>query len=363
MRASNWGSLATVIAGVHADPQGGLGAQGQDQLNTARLMFDADLVAGRLDAQTLRAPAFVRATRVPPVPARLLRLSAQVRYRAGRLDFQRHVIGPLLAARREALGEPAPAPPRLLVRVDEFPHYRAWDEPDRFGTSSFEHFHEIMHGAGVPYLIAVLPRVSREPLSPSGMLSRPLDEPETAMLGRLAEEGVSFALHGRDHRTRFASARRRSELCGLGPVETERLLEDALTELARHEIAPRVFIPPFNRFDARQFPVLASHFDVVCGGPESIGQMGFQSSPQWRGQAVYLPSYAPFYGSARDVLPAVERGVEGAGPLWVPLVLHWGWEMESGWRDLERLAERVAPYAAHWDELHGAIGRSRLDER
>ena len=42
-----------------------------------------------------------------------------------------------------------------------------------------------------------------------------------------------------------------------------------------------------------------------------------------------------------------------------PVVLHWGWEMDAGWADLERLAERIAPYAVEWDEFRGAIQRSR----
>jgi len=124
-----------------------------------------------------------------------------------------------------------------------------------------------------------------------------------------------------------------------------------------------VFVPPYNRFDASQFEALARRFQVVCGGPESIGTMGFHSTPQWRGEAVYLPSYAPVYGRAVDVLPAVERAIERAAGLWVPVVLHWGWEMDAGWGDLERLADRIAPYAASWEDFHGAIQRSRAPER
>jgi hypothetical protein len=179
-----------------------------------------------------------------------------------------------------------------------------------------------------------------------------------AMLRRLAGERVAFGLHGRDHRTRFASPRRHSELCGLSASAMEELLEDGLAELARHEIHPAVFVPPYNRFDAGQFEALARRFEVVCGGPESIGTMGFHGTPQWRGEAVYLPSYAPVYGRAAEVLPALERAIERATGLWVPVVLHWGWEMQAGWGDLERLAERIAPYAAGWEDFHGAIRRS-----
>lgn len=351
-----------MIHSVQAGRRGGAGTHAHDQSRTARLLFDAELAAGTLAAEALSIPAVRRATRVRAVTPRPARVIEQVRRKLGKLDFETAVAEPLLAARRAALGDGAAAPPRLLVRVDEFPHYLAWDDPERFGTARFERFHEIMAGAGVPYLVAALPRVARAPLSPSASGSRPLEPDEVAMLGRLSRERVAFGLHGRDHRTRFSSPRRHSELCGLSPDATEELLDDALAELARHELHPAVFVPPYNRFDTGQFEALARRFEVVCGGPESIGTMGFHSTPQWRGEAVYLPSYAPVYGRAVDVLPAVERAIERAAGLWVPVVLHWGWEMQAGWEDLERLAERIAPYAAGWEELHGAIQRSRAPE-
>jgi len=351
--------LAVVSLETKTDAQGGPAARVQEESRTARLLFDAELAKGDLSPEVLQMTAVRIAVHIRDIPSRPLRLVEQVRYKLGSLDFKSAVMEPLLAARHATLGKDHETPPRFLIRVDEFPHYQAWDDPERFGTPNFERFHEIMAGAGVPYLVAVLPRVSREPLSPSGSGSRPLEEAEVAMLRCLAREQVCFGLHGRDHRTRFASPRRHSELCGLDLVETEELLDDAIGELARHEIHPQVFVPPYNRFDARQLQILARHFAVVCGGPESIGQMGFQRSPQWRGETVYLPSYAPFYGRAAELLPAVERAIERAAGLWVPVVLHWGWEAQAGWRDLERLVARIAPYAAPWEDFHAAIERSR----
>jgi len=331
-----------------------------EQLGTAHLLFDAELQAGKLAIGALSAPEVRRATTVRRVPPRPLRLAQRVRYRLGGLRFEPAVAEPLLAARRAALGSRSAAPPRFLIRVDEFPHYKADDEAERFGVAGFERFHEIMLGAGAPYLLAVLPRVSHEPLSPEATGSRALDAEELEMLGRLRGEGVTLALHGLDHRTRFASPRRHSELCGLSDARLDGLLDQALGELAPHEIHPQVFVAPYNRFDAAQFPVLARRFAIVCGGPESIGMMGFQSTPQWREESVYLPSYAPFYGRSGEVLTAVERMIEEACGLWIPLVLHWGWEADDGWSDLERLAARVAPYAADWGELAGAIERGRM---
>lgn len=350
----------TVIHSDEAHAPDAPTAEAEDQQRTARLLFDRELVAGTLTPEVLNTRAVRAATRVRPVPSRVLRVAAQARYKLGRLDFERAVMEPLMAARRSALGREATAgPPRFLVRVDEFPHFEAWDDPERFGTERYECFHEVMLAAGLPYLVAVLPLVSREPLAPAGRESRALDDGELDMLRRIASERVSFGLHGLDHRTRFESPHHHSELCGLGQAETEELLDRALGELAPHGIRPDVFVPPYNRFDAGQFQALAHRFGVVCGGPESIGTMGFHGTPQWRGESVYLPSYLPVYGRAAEVLPAARRAIEQEAKLWVPIVLHWGWEMGDDWEALRRLAELIAPYAASWEEFQQAIERSR----
>lgn len=290
-----------------------------------------------------------------------MRLGEQVLYKLANRLVARALADRLLAPPPAGVAPATAAldgnpPPRILVRVDEFPHYLAWDEPDRYGTSRYERFHEIMAGAGAHYLVAVLPRVSRAPLSPVGNESRALTDGEAALLARLAREGVGLALHGRDHRTREVSPRRRSELCGLDRARTDALLDEALAELARHGIRPDVFVPPFNRFDARQFEWLAERFAVVCGGPESIGTMGLQRTPQWRGRAVYLPSYAPYYGRAGELLRALPRAFERARGRLIPVVLHWGWEADREWRELERLAELISAHTVPWqDFLDGLV--------
>jgi peptidoglycan/xylan/chitin deacetylase (PgdA/CDA1 family) len=331
-----------------------------DASRTARLLFDAEIVAGTVDAGAVVTPPVLDAVRPRPVPSAPLRFAQDVLRKLGRYDHARAVDEPLVAARRAVLGERAAAAPRFLVRVDELPHYKAWDEPERFGSAGFERFHELLQAAGVPYLVAVLPRVSRAPLDPRGTESRVLTDEEAGLLSRVAgSAGVAVALHGRDHRTRFASPRRHSELCGLDPGATAALLDEGLAELDRHGVYPDVFVAPYNRFDAVQWRQVAQRFAIVGGGPESIRRIGFQRAPQWRGDAVYLPSYAPYYGHARAVLPAVERAIERQTGLWTPLVLHWGWEADAGWRELEALCARIAPYAAEWTDFRDAVERSR----
>ena len=104
--------------------------------------------------------------------------------------------------------------------------------------------------------------------------------------------------------------------------------------------------------------MLARRFAVVCGGPESVGLLGFQRTPLWRGEAVYLPSYQPLYGHAREqVLPAAQRLIERNIGVWAPIVLHWGWEADEDWLALERLLARDRP-------VHGSLaGLSRRRRR
>ncbi len=291
------------------------------------------------------------------VPKLWGRALERVLFEFGALSW-RSVEAPIVAARRALLGDNAPAPPRFLIRVDEFPNFRAWDPDGELGVGAFERFHEITMSASAPYLLAALPFVSRDPLDPARNERRQLSESELAMLARLASDGVELALHGRDHRTRFASAHRRSELCGLSLEETEALLDEALAELRAHGLSPSVFVAPYNRFDAHQLPLLAQRFAVVCGGVESIGTVGFQSSPQWLCGTVYLPSYPPFYGTAEEILPAAKAQIEAQTGMWVPLTLHWQWETRDAFEALKELLALIAPMSAPWPEFLAAVARS-----
>lgn len=332
-------------------------AQAQEA-RSARLLLGSELPAGARGEEALRASAVRSAVRSRSPASSPRRFLQRVARKLGRLDYESAVAEPLAAARRSVLGAGAAVAPRFLVRVDEYPHYLAWDEPERYGSERFRRFHATMLAAGVPYLIAALPRVSHAPLDPQESRWRALEDEERALLRQLPGEGVSFGLHGLDHRTRFASPRRHSELCGLSAAATDALIGEGLAELAPLGIAPEVFVAPYNRFDAAQYDVLARRFAVVCGGPESVGLIGFQRTPVWLGEAVYLPSYDPVYGHAREVLPAAQRLIERRVGLWVPIVLHWGWEADEDWTALERLLEAIAAHTAHWDEFLAAVGAS-----
>lgn len=350
---------------------------GEDELCTASIWLDRRLTgAAEKDREAIEALA--GQLPLQPSPSPLRRWSDHLRYRLGEagsrrdrmkllrialrpftLDYRRDLIEPTLRALSSLPGGSAPRPVRLLLRVDEFPHYLSAEGDRRYGPKRFAEFHEVLSTAGVAYALAALPRVARSPLSPNRLGSRALEAGEIDMLKQLKAEGVELALHGCDHRTRHASPHRHSELSGLDPVATRQLLDEATAELAQHGIVPRVFVAPFNRFDASQLELLGRRFDVVCGGPESIHQLGFQLTPQWRSNCIYLPSYAPFYGTAAQMVNPVRSLIERQPGIWVPLVLHWEWEQGDDWAALRRLAELIAPHTAPWSDLLGSAERAR----
>ena len=180
-------------------------ADSGEAARSARLVLGPEAPA---DAARLgRVRRALRSRRVPSAP---IRFAQRVERKLGRLEYEQAVAEPLMDARRAALGDGATGPPRFLVRMDEFPHYMAWDDPGRYGTERYLRFHELMREAGVPYLVAVLPRVSHDSLDPAGTEWRALGHDEQALLARMPAEGVTYGLHGLDHRTRHASPRRHS---------------------------------------------------------------------------------------------------------------------------------------------------------
>jgi hypothetical protein len=292
-----------------------------------------------------------------PVPSAPIRGAQRIAMKLGRLDWERTWLARLIEARTSVLGAAASGPPRFLVRVDEFPYYTAFDRPGDIDMS--RRFHDVLAGAGVAHLMSVLPQLTHAPLSVGASGGRALGEREIAMLEQMRRDGVTFAQHGNTHRTRFESPRRRSELSGLQADELEALLEDGRRRLLAAGVGEtRVFVPPFNRFDAAQYGLLADRFEVICGGPESIAMMGFHGGPLWRDGAVYLPCYAPLYADARTVLPAAERLIELAPGTWIPIVLHTSWEQADDFSTLAQLAERIAPYTASWEDLLADVQRS-----
>lgn len=286
-------------------------------------------------------------------------LRALLALRTGRCDHASIAVEPAVALRRAVLGGAAEGPPRILLRVDEFPIAGSRDDPALLGTASFARVHDVLAAAGVPYLVAVLPRVARDYLTPGPDEGDELDAGEVAMLERLRSDGVTFALHAHTHRTRDIRPRHRSATAGIEPAVLDAILDRAEATLGALGIRPRVFVPPFNRFDATQYAVLARRYDVVCGGPESASVMGLTPSPCWIGDGVYLPSYPPLYGRSATMTGAIDRLAGVRSAVWLPVTVHPGWELADDLKSLARFAARIAPLTRPWDEFLTAVDATR----
>jgi hypothetical protein len=331
----------------------------RDSQRSRRLLFSAELADGTLRASQL-ARAEVRAA-VPSrrVPSALSRRYQRTLMERGALRVEGETVARAMAARRAVLGDAADGPPRLLVRAGAFPHPLTDEDPARFGTDRMRRFHETLGAHGLRYLVAVTPRVSVRPLDPKATGDRPLRDDELELLGDLRRDGVAFAAGGLDHRTHKRAEAKRSEFAGLSKRALAERLAQADEELAAIAIRPEVLVPPFDRFAWHQWDALAARYDVVAAGRASLETMGFHDAPLWRGDAVFLPTYAPFDGPAAEVLDAVTGLAEQGAALWTGVVLDWPAEVDG--EALDRLAARAAPWSTDWEVFLAAVRASAVD--
>jgi hypothetical protein len=329
----------------------------QDLRRTTQLLFARELIAGALGPHALERPEVHRAARSALRQRVGLRTVDRIRLKMGSVTHLT-AVDPLAHARKCVLGALAGHAPRLLIRVDEFPYAGSFADHEH-RSAAFTHLDELMAEANIPYLLAITPRVARDVLDPRVDEDRALATAERNILQALPRDRVAFALHGLDHRTRVADPRRRSELDGLKPAVVAARLDRARKILAPLGIEPRVFVPPFNHFQARHYRTLAERFDVICAGPETVRTLGLRAGPVWWQDAVLLPSYPPVYGHAAQLRAGVEALVDGNVGLWVPLVVHWEWEAANRWVDLRRLIDAIKPYVESWDALLDEVRWSR----
>lgn len=197
-------------------------------------------------------------------------------------------------------------------------------------------------------------------MDPDGQGTREWTQEERAKLVELRHDDLTaFGLHGLDHRTRSSNPRRHSELLGLSNEELGDRLDQGMATLDELRLGARTFVAPFNRFTGRQYDVLAERFDVVCGGPESVALLGFHGVG-WRGNAVYLPSYEPFYGTAAEIADAVEALAGEEAAVWIPATIHLWDEFKDNLAGMRRLAAVLSEgkLAASWDHFYAAVDRS-----
>ncbi|OGS06492.1 MAG: hypothetical protein A2270_07345 [Elusimicrobia bacterium RIFOXYA12_FULL_51_18] len=246
-------------------------------------------------------------------------------------------------------GQQVCANPVFILRVDDFPR---WDIPSR----DYRIFHNILKEWSIPYLLGVTPKLCEFPLDPDCCNFRSLNEDESAILNEVAESGAEFAVHGCTHKT--IAALRHSEIVGIGPLALNRLIQMALFEFDKAGLVTNYFIPPFNSIDSQSFAELSKYFKVICGGPESIPEMGLTISPVIVNDTIFMPSYRPAYGRAFEVARFVEEISNLAEPVIVPLTLHWAWERDNNFVDVKRLCSLLSGKVATWSSVAGTIFKS-----
>jgi len=232
--------------------------------------------------------------------------------------------------------------PKFLVRVDDFPR---WD----IESKEFKRFDEIFSNNKIPYLLGVIPFLSEDPLNPKCKKFRNLTNYEIEIINNLISEGSEIALHGFSHQT--IKKNLHSELIGITKEEIREKISLSLKKLKRFNSQIRVFIPPFNTFDFYSVGILGKYFKIICGGPESIPFVGFRLSPSYLNGNLYIASYVPMYEKANVIYKYIKRLKRLKEQIIIPITLHWAWEINNNFRDVERLAEELKDCTVKWDYL------------
>jgi len=262
-----------------------------------------------------------------------------------RIDYHNRVLARIVEIRsmiKQEFNLYREGEPVFLVRVDDFPDWN-------IETKRFPEFHKILSEKDIPYLLGVTPFPSRTPLNPKTRDNETIGEEELEVLRQVSVSAVQIAMHGVTHQTR--STYRPTEIIGLSPEDLERKLLRGLEKLREEGFKTEIFIPPFNSFDLRSVNILMKYFRVICGGPESVLRVGLRLSPCFLDGVLYVPSYFPAYGRAEEILRFVENAKAIKEPLFVPLTLHWNWEVRNDFADVEKLCNAIQGRVIPWGYL------------
>jgi len=219
-----------------------------------------------------------------------------------------------------------------LIRVDDFPRIP-------MNCEEFLRFHTAMQGT--PYLLAVIPRICTTYYTDmNNNSSRNLTEQEIKILKKIAKENVSFAFHGLTHKT---TSKENTEFIGLSREKTEANIKEGLKILSKLGISTNIIVPPFNTFDLENIQSFKKYFKIVTGGPETIKIFGKLPIGNLDG-ILYIPSYKPFYGKAKNVYNALEKSRKI-----ICITLHWGWEIDSEFRYVKKMIDLIKDDVIKWD--------------
>jgi peptidoglycan/xylan/chitin deacetylase (PgdA/CDA1 family) len=157
---------------------------------------------------------------------------------------------------------------------------------------------------GVCATFAVIPAVTEGAYhSPGDRGVLPLGATKIRFLRQAIEDGaIDVALHGWNHRSR-SNTSPHSEFVGVSAPEQKELIESG-RDLLRTAVgvAPRVFVPPWNRYDDGTLDALTAH-DFTCVSANRYG-------PSRTGALRFLPTTADL----REVRQAVEAARKSQDP-------------------------------------------------
>ena len=191
----------------------------------------------------------------------------------------------------------------------------------------------------IHYCLGVTPYLADDPFRPTSSFCNRMTGYVADIIEKIASR-TDIALHGLTHRTR--DYENRSEFNGMVPDEVEQAIIQGIEALDELKISPLAFIPPFNSITISALPVLSNYFEVLCGGPESVVNLGFRPSPSRLCGMIYLPSYPPVYGLASEMQNFVNYLMQISLPTVVPLTLHWAWEEKDDFRGLRSLCAVIS---------------------
>jgi len=262
------------------------------------------------------------------------------------IDYHNRVLARIVEIRsiiKQEFDLDSKGEPMFLVRVDDFPR---WD----ISSKKFLDFHKIVSKKDIPYLLGVIPYPSKAPFDPRPQNHKAIGKDNLEILKQLSNSEVEIAMHGITHQTK--NAIRKTEIVGLNHEHLERRLVNGLIKLQEEGFKAELFVPSFNSFNLYSMKSLRKHFKVICGGPESVLYVGLRLSPCFLNGTLYVPSYYPAYGRAEEILKFVENAKKIKESLFVPLTLHWAWEVSNNFANVRKLCGAIQGRVVPWRSLY-----------
>jgi len=156
----------------------------------------------------------------------------------------------------------------VVLRYDDYSSFQTDPRVIAFEQALFEGVQRL--GGNLIVGVIPFPAVRHPEVRPSGgVLPLPLGEDKRQLLRRFAEAGVlTVAIHGFNHGNNRLMADTASEFAGLPEAKQALLLATARDSLlAATGLAAKVFVPPFNQYDASTVRAMASTgFEVLSAG-------------------------------------------------------------------------------------------------